>query len=172
MTDVPSFDDDDLPWASPDVQMNYEAALGRFILGYNSIDNLLTELIETVLKKLRRDEKLIKQCQGQGFWHKLLIFDILKSSHAGGGILHISLDPIKEINIHRNRLAHGHYDCNDNAFFDGNYYLINNQKMIKHIYSVQDLNDLIQKADDVFSDLRYAETFYDFSDDEDTPANS
>jgi len=28
-------DDDDIPWADPEIRVNYEAALGRFILAFN-----------------------------------------------------------------------------------------------------------------------------------------
>jgi hypothetical protein len=46
-------DDFDIPWASPEIKLNYEAALGRFILEFNRIDNFLTKLIDTVLARLK-----------------------------------------------------------------------------------------------------------------------
>jgi hypothetical protein len=37
----------------PEIRSNYEAALGRFILSFNELDNLLTEIIETILERLK-----------------------------------------------------------------------------------------------------------------------
>ena len=53
--DSQPFDDDDTPWASPEIRANYEAALGRFILAFNQVDNELTDVIETILRRLKRD---------------------------------------------------------------------------------------------------------------------
>src|SRR5262249_25144149 len=41
------FDDDDGPWASPEIRENYEIELGRFLLEFNQIENLLGTIIET-----------------------------------------------------------------------------------------------------------------------------
>ena len=71
------YDDDDIPWASPEIRANYEAALGRFILAFNQLDNLLTEIIEIVLRRLKRDD-LVKSCIQRDFSNKVLIFDLLK----------------------------------------------------------------------------------------------
>ena len=49
-------DDDDVPWASPEIRQQYEAALGRFILAFNELDNLLTEIIQTTLERLDRGD--------------------------------------------------------------------------------------------------------------------
>jgi hypothetical protein len=40
-----SGDDDEVPWASPEIRQSYEAALGCFILEFNRIDNLLGKII-------------------------------------------------------------------------------------------------------------------------------
>jgi superfamily I DNA and/or RNA helicase len=40
-------DDDEPPWASPEIRQFYEAALGRFILEFNQVDNLLGDVIKT-----------------------------------------------------------------------------------------------------------------------------
>ena len=78
------FDDDDVPWASPEIRQSYEAALG-FILEFNQVDNLLGEVIETVLNRFKRDD-LAAQCARWPFWQKLLVFDLLKSSTEGVGL--------------------------------------------------------------------------------------
>ena len=46
--------DEDIPWASPEIQQNYEVALGRFMLGFNRLDNRLSGAIKAVLERLGR----------------------------------------------------------------------------------------------------------------------
>jgi hypothetical protein len=78
-------DDDDVPWASPEIRQQYEAALGRFILAFSELDNLLTEIIETTLERLDRAD-LVKACIRQNFALKLLTLDLLKSSGEGAAV--------------------------------------------------------------------------------------
>src|SRR5271169_91526 len=58
--------DDDVPWASPEIQQNYEAALGRFMLAFNRLDNILGEILSTVLTRLGRDD-IINDCVYRDF---------------------------------------------------------------------------------------------------------
>jgi hypothetical protein len=65
---------DDSNWASPEIQSGYEAALGRFMLAFNQVDNLLTKVIKAVLIQAGRAD-LIQPCTGRDFWLKLLTVD-------------------------------------------------------------------------------------------------
>jgi hypothetical protein len=38
-------DADEIHWADPEIRVDYEAALGRFILAFNEVDYRLTQLI-------------------------------------------------------------------------------------------------------------------------------
>jgi hypothetical protein len=151
------FYDDDVPWASPEIQTAYEAALGRFMLAFNQLDHLLTEVIKAVLGQAGRVD-LIKPCTGRGdFWLKLLTADLLKLSIHGGGISNVPIDLMREIATHRNKVAHGHFNQNP---FSGDYDIIT--KNVRAIYSVEDLNLQSAKAEEAVTALRYAEAFYEF----------
>jgi hypothetical protein len=149
-------DDDDLPWASPEIQKRYEAALGRFMLAFNRVDNLLSEVVEAVLRRAGRMD-LIKPCIGKDFWLRLLTLDLLKSSVYGKGIADVPVDLIRCVANHRNKLAHGHFDQNP---FSGEYDIVG--KNVRATYSAEDLDCLTAKATDAWSALRGSEAFYEF----------
>jgi hypothetical protein len=107
--------DDGVPSASPEIQAAYEAAVGQFVLAFNSIDNLLTDLIITVLRKLDL-ERLADACTKRTFYDKVLVIDLLKVSVQGNGIANVPVDLLKDIACKRNFLVHGHFDQNP---FDG-----------------------------------------------------
>jgi hypothetical protein len=152
------FDDDETPWASPEIRQNYEAALGRFILAFNQVDNQLTEIIETVLRRLKRDD-LITACTKNNFRNKLLVLDLLKSSAEGQGIESISIMSLREVGGERNKLAHGHFDQNP---FDGSYDVVT--RSVRSSYSVEMLDRLTEKTDHCWDELRHASAYYEFSD--------
>ncbi|RZN20037.1 hypothetical protein [Bradyrhizobium sp. Leo121] len=150
--------DDDVPWASPEIRLRYEAALGRFILSFNELDNRLTEIIETTLKRIGRND-LVKSCTNQNFALKLLVLDLLKSSSEGAAIANVPVTLMKQIAGERNTLAHGHFDQNP---FDGSYDIV--AKNVRAFYSVERLEELTANADKALEALRYASAVYDFGD--------
>ena len=152
------FDDDGTPWASPEIRANYEAALGRFILAFNQVDNQLTDIIETILCRLKRDD-MIDACAKRDFSHKLLVLDLLKSTEEGQGVQSVSIAAMREVAGERNRLAHGHFDQNP---FDGSYDVVT--RNIRSSYSVERLDGLTEKADRCWDELRHASAYYEFSD--------
>lgn len=151
-------DDDDVPWASPEIRQQYEAALGRFILAFNELDNLLTEIIEITLERLDRHD-LVKACIQQNFALKLLTLDLLKSSREGKAIADVPIPLMKQIAGERNTLAHGHFDQNP---FDGSYDIV--VKNVRASYSAERLDGLTEKADKALQVLQHASAVYDFSD--------
>jgi hypothetical protein len=153
-----AWDDDDVPWASPEIRQQYEAALGRFILAFNELDNLLTEIIETTLERLDRRD-LVKACIQQNFALKLLTLDLLKSSREGTAIADVPIPLMKQIAGERNTLAHGHFDQNP---FDGSYDIV--VKNVRASYSAERLDGLTEKADKALRALQCASAVYDFSD--------
>jgi hypothetical protein len=109
MTDK-AWDEDDVPWASPEIRQEYEAALGRFILAFNELDNLLTEIIQRTLGRLDRGD-LVKACKQQNFALKLLTLDLLKSSREGAAIADVPIPQMKQVAGERNTLAHCRQEC-------------------------------------------------------------
>jgi len=57
-------DDDDIPWADPEIRVNYEAALGRFILAFNEVDYRLTQLIGWELSTRGREDLTASSSRG------------------------------------------------------------------------------------------------------------
>lgn len=155
MTDA---DEDEVPCASPEIRLSYEAALGRFILAFNQVDNLLTEIIETVLLRLGRED-LVKVCTGRDFSNKLFILDLLKSSTEGAGIKDAPIELMRQIARERNVLAHGHFDQNP---FDGSYDVV--AKNMRANYPVERLDALTEKAKKAWDALRYSQAYFEFSD--------
>jgi hypothetical protein len=159
MTDSDSDEDDEaIPFASPEIREAYEAALGRFMLAFNEIDNRLTELIDTILTRLGRTD-LIKQCTNQNFALKLLVMDLLKETSENDGISDISVKPMRELALHRNKVAHGHFDQNP---FDGSYEVVS--KNVPADYPVEKLDELTADAEKLIYALRYAVVAYVFKD--------
>jgi hypothetical protein len=157
MDDAQDEDDgDDIPWPSPEIKANYEAALGRFILAFNRLDNEVTDMIRTVLRCLKRED-LIGPCTARDFSTKLLVFDLLKCSTEGSGIADILVAPMREVGGERNRLAHGHFDQNP---FDGSYDIVG--KNIRSFYSAEMLDRLTEKADACYHAVRLSFAQYDF----------
>jgi hypothetical protein len=157
MTDKAA-DDDDVPWASPEIRQQYEAALGRFILAFNELDNLLTEIIQTTLERLDRRD-LVKAWVRQNFSLKLLTLDLLKSSRESKAIADVPIPLMKQIAGEWNSLAHGHFDQNP---FDGSYDIV--VKSVRASYSAERLDGLTEKADKALQALQHASAVYDFSD--------
>lgn len=151
------WDDESVPWASPEIRQQYEAALGRFILAFNELDNLLTEIIETTLERLDRRD-LIKACAQRNFALKVLTLDLLKSSREGAAIANVPITLLKQVAGERNALAHGHFDQNP---FDGSYDIV--VKNVRASYSAERLDGLTVMAEKALQALRYASAAYDFS---------
>ena len=155
VNDEPEFED---PSADPDIQTAYEAALGRFILTFNRLDSLATEVICTVLKRLGRRD-LEDACTTRDFWLKLLSLDLLKSSHEGGGLKNVPVDLIREVAKFRNKVAHGHFDQNP---FSGEYDIIVKDK--RHAFSTDDIESFTTKAENASTALGYSQAVYEFDD--------
>jgi hypothetical protein len=151
-----SEDDGDPPFASPEIRLNYEAALGRFILEFNQVDNLLATIIDMILGHLGRNDLAEKSVRWD-FWLKALVLDLLKHSTEGAGLNDISGLALTNIAKERNKLAHGHFDQNP---FSGDYDIV--VRNVPQQYSVEKLNALTKEANDLWTALRYAEGHYTF----------
>jgi hypothetical protein len=155
--------DDGLPWASPEIQRKYEAALGRFMLEFNRLDTLLGETLEFVLAHLDRKDQ-IKDWVGKDFALKLFFLDRLKHSSGGCGIKHVSIPDLKNISGARNFFAHGHFDQNP---YDGSYVVRLRDKKPSY-YSAKVIDGLTEHATKASDALRSSHAFYLFSSNQQT----
>ena len=151
-------------WAPPGPRAEYEAALGRFTLAYNQMDHQLTEVIETILRRLGRQDLLtvargasIATCE---FWFRLCMLNVLKSTAEGQGIADVPVKDMRDLASERAVLAHAHMDRNP---FDDSYRLIS-KGAVKQPYTSNRIDQLAAKAERCWEALRHAEAFYDFSD--------
>lgn len=135
--DAYEYDDDDIPWADPQIRINYEAALGRLILAHNEMDRHLTLLIEKCLEKLGHPPEHDRFRFGR-FTARLNNLRTLNNMSAGLPIAHVDFDGLEAVNGQRNIVAHGHFEQNP---FMGDYILITNKETHRD-FSVERLNDI------------------------------
>jgi hypothetical protein len=84
--------------------------------------------------------------------------DLLKSSTEGASLGDVSAEALNAIANERNRLAHGHFDQNP---YSGEYDVVTKDKRWQ--YTVEKLDALSKRANDVWTSLRYAKAYYSFS---------
>lgn len=97
---------DDEPLADPSVRLNYQAALGKFIVTFNELDDLVTKLVGYACQVIKRPRP---QNIGRNFGSKVDLLDVF----GGMDLLKLSDAPIGELRaiaVMRNILAHGYVD--------------------------------------------------------------
>ncbi len=149
---------DNEPWADPQIRQNYEQAIGKFLLVYNQIDNLVLEIIRTVLKNLDRED-LANGIAKEDLWFRVYILDLLKSTSSNEDLNTFPTEKLKQLSGDRALLAHGHMDQNP---FDGSYSLIVKGKDKGRHFSADKINRLAEDAEDIFNTLRYIEAILEF----------
>jgi hypothetical protein len=91
------------------------------ILAFNQLDNLLGQVLETVLKRIGRDDLVKPSMDEADFGLRLRFLDLPKHSSEGRGTAAVPVDAMKRIAGERNTVAHGRFGQNP---FDGSYRLI------------------------------------------------
>lgn len=146
---------DDPPFADPAIQLEYEAALGRFLVAFNKIDNELTDLIRTVLRAHNREDLFEKCAIRVDFSRKVFHLDLLSLVSDPGKLGSAPLDEMKDIAGERNTLAHGHFDQNP---ADGAYQVKQKGKALE--FSVERINGLTARCQIVWDRLRTLQAHY------------
>ena len=112
-------DEVEIPFADPSIREDYAAALGRLILAHNECDYWLAPLIECCFKRLNNPPNV--DLAQTTFARRLEILQMLQSIPFDLRISSINFRRIGELNTHRNRVAHGHFDQNP---FSGDYDIV------------------------------------------------
>jgi hypothetical protein len=138
------------------------------MLAYNQMDHQLTEVIETILHRLSRQD-LLTVARGASiatfeFWFRLYVLNVLKSTPEGQGIANVPVKDMGDLASERAVLAHAHMHQNP---FDDSYQLMNKGSTRAQPYTSKQIDRLAKKAESCWEALRYAEAFYDFSDEPD-----
>lgn len=150
-------DDDDVPWADPEIRVSYEAALGRFILAFNEVDYRLTQLIAWELSTRGREDLATSSSRGS-FAQRISTAELLATGDEAE-IASLPFQQLRTLGGHRNILAHGHFDQNP---FDGSYRLVLSAKV--QDYPIEKINALTAELGTLAEALRFAEVSYHFSD--------
>ena len=151
-------DDDDIPWADPAIRIDYEAALGRFILAFNEVDYRLGEVIQFELIKRKRSDLLTRALEGT-FAQRLDTLEMLVTNTKESSLLALPLGRLRGLNAARNTLAHGHFDQNP---FDGSYSVVQKKKTVD--YPTPHILELAAELTQIAVQFRHAGILYAFED--------
>ena len=110
--------DDHVPWADPKIQADYEAALGRFLVGFNRIEAMVSDLIVRSMQQLERTNDEITEVLDNHL--KRRVEDLVKLLREAERPS-IPADDIDALAKKRNTLAHGHFEQNP---YSGEYEIV------------------------------------------------
>lgn len=119
LTEEDFFDDDDTPWADPQIQLDYQAALGEFVVEFNRLDDTVSKVLSYALLETKRDH-LAKTYLASQFSYRVDLIDLLGGSNVQG-LASAPVADLKAVASVRNVLVHAHFDQNP---FDGSYTLV------------------------------------------------
>lgn len=140
---------------TPRSREGYEAALGRFLVAFNRIENLISVLIMAALKDLGRTDLIVDSCNvdlSRRIRNLELILLATPYKQVFG--------EVKAIATERNKIAHGHFDQNP---IDGRYAVTGRKpetsgqlQSYDHV-TTEHIVALTRRAKDAFDDLRLLE---------------
>lgn len=151
------WDFDDSPSTDPQIQADYEAALGRFLVAFNRVDNEVAQLISTVLHLSERRDLIDDLTHKADFSRKLQTLDLLTLATHSGQLKDAPIKEMRQIAGERNTVAHGHFDQNP---FDGEYQLKGKGRYSD--YSPKRLDALTRRCNEVWQRLRTIDAGFHF----------
>ena len=149
----------DVPSADPQIQKDYEAALGAFLVAFNRIENAVNDIIVLALQKSERQD-ILKHLSNDLFHRKLTTLDLISLAYSRP-LPKTVVNELRDLASQRNDLAHGHFHQNP---FDGSYKIVAKRKPFP--MSTDQLNLFTKRADGALDVLRYAQAYFWFDDDE------
>lgn len=147
-------DEDDIPWADPAIQTDYEAALGLFLVRFNRLENLIGDLLEGSLGKLGRADLYAPEDRLEvKLRHFETVLLALPRMHKP------DFKTAKNLNGERNTIAHGHFDQNP---YSGEYQIVT-QRRKRVAMPIAKIVRMSQIADSVIDDFRSCEAYLAFA---------
>jgi hypothetical protein len=113
--------DGDDDWADPAIRLEFEAALGKFILTHNEADFHTTYIIRLFAQVHFPGNPRLQELANGNFSARMAALMLLQGFGIDQELSHVDLRSLANLNTIRNQLAHGHFDQNP---FDGSYSLI------------------------------------------------
>lgn len=148
--------DDDIPWADPQIQKDYEAALGAFLVRFNRIENMIARLVRHALSRLDRQDLLNRSMSGP-LKQRVQALDLILLAFPAFPKLPIS--GIDRLSAVRNSLAHGHFEQNP---YDGDYEIVG--KSESRTWHPNEIQGEAAVADSIWTELRLIEAHFLFFD--------
>ena len=144
---------DDIPTADPEIQKDYEAALGAFLVSFTQIENIVSDVIFLALGKAERKD-ILKRVRGDSFQRKLITLELISLAHPRA-LPKSLIAELRDLAARRNDLAHGHFHQNP---FDGSYKIVTGRKAF--LMPVTELKGLTERAESAWNALRYADAYF------------
>ncbi len=117
------FDD---PSEDPHLQKpDYEAALGCFLVAFNRIENMVSEVIYLALEKSGRKD-VYAHLAGDMFNRKVVALELISLRYPEVANIGM-IKELRALGSERNNLAHGHFDGNP---FDGSFRIVTNKRSL------------------------------------------
>ena len=148
----------DIPTADPQIQKDYEAALGAFLVTFNRIENITNEIIHLALYDSERPD-ILQHIKNDSFSRRLVTLDLLSLAFPRPFSRDL-IDKLRQLANARNRLAHGHFDQNP---FDGEHTVVTSRNK-RLTMPVTDIQSLTRRAEAAWDKLGYVEAFFWFDD--------
>ena len=148
---------DDIPTADPQIQKDYEAALGAFLVAFTQIENTVSDIIFLALDQAER-KNILNRPRGDSFQMKLVTLERISLAHPRP-LPESGIEELRDLAARRNDLAHGHFHQNP---FDGSYQIVTDRKALP--MPVTQLENLTKRAETAWDALRYAEAYFSFDD--------
>lgn len=98
----------DRPFAGPEMRRNYEAALGKFLVTFNAVEDYMRFTVAEIAKAHDQTELWEKHLIGDDFTRQLKNLRLLVMAEPF--FSDTPFDRLAALNATRNKLAHGHYD--------------------------------------------------------------
>lgn len=154
-------DDYDPPMADPQIMLNYQAALGAFLVSFNALENELGRALELAIDKMGAT-KLAERCSEASMEQKIVYLEFLGLTREGAAAASVDLDRLRDLNRQRNALAHGHVHQNP---FDGSFEQIGVRKgAFKQPISTEQLRSLHRRCEEAWDDMRHVSISFYFDD--------
>ena len=148
----------DIPTADPQIQKDYEAALGAFLVTFNRIENTTNEIIHLALQTSERQD-ILKHIKDDFFNRRLVTLDLLSLTFPRPFSKDV-IDELRHLTNARNHLAHGHFDQNP---FDGEYEVVTGKNK-RRAMPVTAIQSLTKRAEAAWDKLRCIEAYFSFAD--------
>ena len=147
----------DIPIADPQIQKDYEATLGAFLVAFTQIENTVSDIIFLALEQAERKD-ILNRLRGDSFRRKLVTFELISLAHPRP-LPKSAIDELRDLAARRKDLAHGHFHQNP---FDGSYEILTDRKSL--LVPAMQLKQLTERAESAWDALRYAEAYFSFDD--------